>query len=93
MDLADAIAIAGPFFLPVTHSGADMLETVVALSFISVTGGVSLGGPMDMLLQRLAIRMVAHAGDGGFHEDGVSQALLPGPRRSTKLSAPALTAK
>ena len=52
MDLADATAIiiAGLFFLPVTHSGADMLETVVALSFISVTGGVSLGDPMDMLL-------------------------------------------
>ena len=52
MDLADATAIiiAGLFFLPVTHSGADMLETVVALSFISVTGGVSLDDPMDMLL-------------------------------------------
>ena len=92
MDLADAIAIAGPFFLPVTHSGVDVLETVVALPFISVTGGVSLGDPMDML-QRLAICMVAHTGDGGFHEDGVSQALLPSPRRSMKLSAPALTAK
>ena len=61
MDLADAIAIAGPFFLFVTHSGVDVLKRVVALPFISVTGGVSLGGPMDMLLQCLAIRMVAHA--------------------------------
>jgi hypothetical protein len=50
MDLADATAIAGPFFLPVTHSGVDVLETVVALPFISVTGGVSLGDPMDILL-------------------------------------------
>jgi hypothetical protein len=52
MDLADATAIiiAGLFFLPVTHSGADMLETVVALPFISVTSSVSLGGPIDMLL-------------------------------------------
>ena len=52
MDLADATAIiiAGLFFLPVTHSGADMLETVVALSFNSVAGGVSLGDPTDVLL-------------------------------------------
>ena len=50
MDLADAIVIVGPFFLPVTHSGVDALETVVVLPFISVTGGVSLGDLMDMLL-------------------------------------------
>ena len=42
-----------PSLLLVTHRGVVCAETVVALPFISVTGGVSVGGPMDMLLQRL----------------------------------------
>jgi hypothetical protein len=52
MDLVDATAIiiAGPFLLPVTHSGVDVFEMVAALPCISVTGGVSLSGSMGMLL-------------------------------------------
>ena len=49
--------------MPVTHSVVDLLETVVALSFISVTGGGSLDGPMDVLLQRPASSLVVHASD------------------------------
>src|SRR5215204_906219 len=63
VDPADAIAIvvARPFFLAVTHRVVRALELVVALPFVSVTSGVSVGVPMHVLLQRLAIRMVPHA--------------------------------
>src|SRR5215207_3960580 len=63
VNLADAIAIvvARPFFLAVTHRVVSTLDPVVALPFIGVTSGVSFRVPMDVLLQRLAIRMVPHA--------------------------------
>src|SRR5215208_4395850 len=63
MDLPDAIAvvITSPFFLPMTHRVMSALDPVVPLPFIRVTGGVSLGVPMHVLLQRLAIGMMPHA--------------------------------
>jgi hypothetical protein len=63
MDLADAIAvvITRPFFPPVTHSVMRTLDLVVPLPLICVTGRVSLGVAMHVLLQCLAIRMVPHA--------------------------------
>lgn len=63
MDLSNAIAIivACPLFLPVTPGGMRTFDPVGALPFIGITSGVSFGVPMDVLLQRLAIRMVPYA--------------------------------
>src|SRR5262245_11945597 len=62
MDLTDTITIivARPFFLAMTHRVVSALDFVVALPFIGVTPGVSLGVPMHVLLQRLAIGMGPH---------------------------------
>lgn len=63
MDLSHSIAIviSGPLFLAVTNRAVGALDAVVALPFIGVTGGLLLGVPLHVLLQRLAISMVAHS--------------------------------
>src|SRR5712692_2271423 len=56
-----SIIISRPLFLAVTHRAGCALDAVVALPFSGVTGGLLLGVPRHVLLQRLAIGRVAHA--------------------------------
>src|SRR4029453_3669039 len=60
MHLPDAIpiVIAGPFFLAMTHGVMNTIDSVVALPFIRVTGGVGLGVAVHGVLQRLPIGML-----------------------------------
>src|SRR5574341_2558629 len=63
MDLSHSIAIviSCPLFLAVTDRAAGAIDFVVALPFIGVTSGLRLCVPLHVLLQRLAIGMVAHS--------------------------------
>ena len=63
MNLSHAISIviSRPLFLAVTNRAVCSIDAVVALPFICVTGGLLLCVSMHVLLQRLAIGMVAHS--------------------------------
>lgn len=70
MNLADSIAIiiARPFVLTMTDRAVGALDLVGAQPFIRVTSGSLLRVAMHVLLQSLAVRMLAN-----------SQAALPAP--------------
>src|SRR5262250_1382390 len=55
------IIISGPFFLAVTNRAVVPVDSSVALPFVCVTGGLLLCVPMHVLLQSLAIGMLAHS--------------------------------
>jgi len=56
-----SIVISRPLFLAVTNRAVGSIDSGVALPFIGITSGLLLCVPMHVLLQRLAIGMVAHA--------------------------------
>jgi len=56
-----SIVISRPLFLAMTHRAVGAIDSVVALPLIGVTNSLLFCVPMDVLLQRFAIGMVAYA--------------------------------
>src|SRR2546430_7118677 len=58
---AITVLIPCPFVLAVTNRPVSSLNLIVALPFIRVTSGFGFGVVMHMLVQGLAVGMLAHA--------------------------------